>query len=262
MKKKSLVSLTFCVATSLISWAAAQAPRGLASVSNCSAEPTAKAIDPRVIECFAKKFPIPTVPPEIDAVGPNRDAHIEYLRSQGDELLRQLDRPEACGPSAKLGPDDMCAIVVYLLDPARRQIGVPRAENFDGPWVYIAKVYRVVWTEALRNSVIVAIESNGHEVSLSVGAKKEPWTLVAEQRANQTGCMAGASDPNTHRRHDCHHVEGDVRYIPALVVGLGEAGRVFHQKVAVKNYFSAPRPVIQDLEKMLRPECLIEHRDC
>lgn len=222
--------------------AAAQAPsttgfQTVSSRNDCPVEPHPKAIDPEVVECHARFAPLPVLPREIN---PENAEHVEVLREMGDVLLRQLDRPEACGKRAQVGIAQACAILVYVLDEEYRQAGLP--------WTYVVKIYRTTHPRKarLRDTVLSTVESNNSEARFGPNAVDgEVWQLLAEQRA-KTRCRLGASQfirdtgsvsANLHRNPDrCNQTGKDVRYRPMLVIGRGEAERVLN-KASIRSNF-------------------------
>jgi hypothetical protein len=154
------------------------------------------------------------------------------LREKADVLLRQLDRPEACGKGSKVGPAQACAILVYVLDPEYRQEKLP--------WTYIVKIYRTNHppAERLRDTVVQIVQSNNSEKRYGLNAADgEVWNLLADQRA-KTRCKPGTTqfirdstsvssswDRNPDR---CNDTNKDARYRPVLLIGRGEAEKVLN----------------------------------
>lgn len=203
----------------------------------CPVEPHPKAINPDVVLCHARFAPLPVMPREIER---GNEKHLEILRTRGDDLLRQLDRPETCGRSVKVRMQEACAILIYVLDEEYRQARLP--------WTYIVKIYRTSRAEGapLRETVVFTVRSNNTEGRYGSGAiDGEVWQLLADQRV-ETRCKPGMSeflrDSNSasadpkFKRDSCRRVGQDVRYRPALLLGRGEAERMLTH-AAIRRHF-------------------------
>lgn len=207
--------------------------------SNCAIEPHKIAINPDVIECFARYAPLPEVPQYLDETTP------EKLRAQGEWLIRQLDRPAACGKDAKLRSDQACAIIVYELDERFRQA--------DLPFTVLIKIYRISHPERIEDTILYAMNHSSSERRIGAGA--EPiWHLLAEIRASQR-CQPSkdnkvgtgiASSGMSLRSEPCRRVGDDVRYRPMLLIGRGEAERVFNESAA-QRHFKVPLEIRQKI---------------
>jgi hypothetical protein len=211
-------------------------PQNIGIRSDCPVERHPFAINPDVVECHAKFAPLPIIPPEFNK---GNLEHLEILRAKGDVLLRQVDRPEACGKGAKVHPDEACAILVYVIDPEFRQAKLP--------WTYVVRIYRTNRPAEgrLRDLILYTLQSNNSEGDFGpVGAKDEAWKLLAEQRV-KTRCTV-AADPfvrdsqapsgQLSRPDSCHAMGQDVRYHPVLLIGRGEARSVL-SPASIRNNF-------------------------
>lgn len=195
---------------------------------DCPVEPHRKAINPDIIMCHAKFAPLPDFPQEIN---PDNPEHYEILREKADILLDQLDRPQACGKFADVGPAEACAILVYVIDDAFRES--------DLPWTYIVKIYRTTHPKKKRDTVVSVVNSNNSELLYGpTSADGEVWKLLADQRA-KTRCKLGASEfirnsravSSAHSRNPdkCADTFVDVRYRPVLLIGRREAEKVLNR---------------------------------
>jgi hypothetical protein len=243
---RNLCSVAALVLVGAMQPTVAQAPSTVAfqdvsARSDCPVEQHPKAISPAVVACHAKFAPLPTVPPEINSGNPE---HIEVLHTKGDALLRQLDRPEACGEGVKVRMREVCAILIYVLDRDYVQA--------DLPLTYVVKIYRTSRPADgdLRDTVVFTVRSNNSEGRFGPEAVDgEVWELLADQRVKirckpgLSEFMRGTSSPSADPKgkpDTCRGMDRDVRYYPALLLGRGEAERVLNAASIRYNFGPAP----------------------
>ncbi len=223
-----------------------------ASGKPCLREPEPVAINPDTIECHAASSPLPVIPHVFDHSEPTQ---VEAVRKQGDLLLERLNRPDRCGKNAKVGVDQACSLLIYNLGGQWRS----GPNKYNGPWVYIVKIYRVKFTENIRNSTILAVNNNGSDRRIKSGTGDEPWMLLADLRVRQECSLSKRSRVTNGQL--CVHLANDVRYHPMLLIGRGEADKIFTRK-AIMNHFEVPVQILQNLEKLLDMRCLRDKIDC
>ena len=213
---------------------------GIASSDNdCPVEPHPKAINPAVIECHAKFAPVPVIPPRLDQTTPEQ--RTEY----GEWLIRQLEQPGVCGADAKVGRFEACAVLIYVLDAKHRQIGAPRAANYNGPWTHVVRIFRVSHPTDEKNATIEVVTASDFEDYYGTSTKPV-WSLLAEQRAAEE-CRKVKSKAYTQDNgsgnalpDSCRRTEGvDPRFIPMLLLPRSKAELVLNDET-IKWLFRAP----------------------
>lgn len=213
---------------------------GIASSDNdCPVEPHPQAINPAVIECHAKFAPVPVIPLYLDQTTPEQ--RTEY----GEWLIRQLEQPAVCGADAKVGRFEACAVLIYVLHAKHRQIGAPRAANYNGPWTYVVRIFRVSHPTDGKNATIEVVTATDSEDYYGT-SRKPVWNLLAEQRAAEE-CRKVKSKAYTQDNgsgtalpDSCRRTEGvDPSFIPMLLVPRSKAELVLNDE-AIKRFFRAP----------------------
>lgn len=243
---KNLLSCIAFAAAALCSVAAASAQGAATNIldiashaNNCPVEPHANAINPAIVECHAKFAPLPIVPVL------RSQTTEEQRMAYGDWLLAQLDQPDVCGKGAKVGRHEACAILIYTLDPKRRQVGLSRSANYEGPWTHVVKIYRIVAGKDAGSSTLLMVNADDGE-SYVGRDRGELWNLLAEQRAAER-CVnvkstAYTEDTNSGKKmpHSCQRTRAaDVRFYPMLLLPRSKAELVLG-KDAIRRHFRAP----------------------
>lgn len=207
--------------------------------NTCPIEQHAKAIDPAVVECHAKFAPLPVVP--VSRSETTEEQRMKY----GDWLLAQLNQSEVCGKGTKVSQQEACAILIYTLDPDRRQVGAPKSTNYFGPWTHVVKIYRITPGKDSGSSTLMTVNADNGD-SYVGRDRGELWNLLAEQRAAERCAQvksravvdvnkSGAELPHTCRRTD----SADVRFYPTLLLPRSKAELVL-SKDAIRRHFQAP----------------------
>lgn len=207
--------------------------------NTCPVEQHARAIDPALVECHAKFAPLPVVPV-------SRSATTEAERMKyGDWLLAQLNQPDVCGNGAKVSQQEACAILIYTLDPDRRQIGAPKSANYFGPWTHVVKIYRITPGKDSGSSTLMTVNADNGD-SYVGRDRGELWNLLAEQRAAErcaqvkSRAVVGVNKSGAELPHTCRRTDSaDVRFFPTLLLPRSKAELVL-SKDAIRRHFQAP----------------------
>lgn len=252
---RNLIGRLSCIAALFLPAALfeASAQQPTTATVACGVESHPVAINPDIVECHAAANPLPVIPDVID------EHNALFVREQGDWLLHELHKPERCGKNAKLRVGEACAVILYTLDEAHRQTGMP--------WTYVVKVYRISHPEDARNTIVFTMNHDSSERRLG-GSNNDAWRLLADVRIQQR-CRpradnrvgSSASSGGLALPDSCMRMSSDMRYRPKLVLGRHEADRVLN-KASVRRTFNVPAAVVDSIDLALReaPDARMQRR--
>ena len=163
-------------------------------------------------------------------------------------FLKRLKSDTACGSQTSYSVDDACAVIIYSLDP--QFIG-----ELKLPPTVTVRIGQIAGNN-LSDTYVTLIKSNGVEERLGPDRLYE---LLIPIRLDER--VIQHKDAGLGRRPEQKvglYGQG-IRYYPALMVGRGEASRVMTRE-ATKKHFTMPVQIVQNLDKLLSTECLVNKR--
>jgi hypothetical protein len=139
-------------------------------------------------------------------------------------------------------------VLIYVIDD------YDNAKEYRLPPTWTVRIGKISHTGNIAETVITVLRSNSSE------ARYDPeriYELLLPIRVINR--VTDRSETERRRERDDDFVnlrEEQIRYYPALLVGRGRAKETMTRE-AIKSHFETPPQILQDLEKLLGPGCLI-----